>query len=284
MAQVQENKVREYRLKAELTQSQLAEAVGTSQQQIARIERAVHTAKLDLARRISKALDVPLEKLFPKSAAAIKRLDALDTRSLGDEMLNGGKLTEALDESGIELDPRCWILKVRLSNGVEKSFQISSKERKYARRAIQDQSNQFLDFETDSCRILINMECLAYAHFLFEPPALVSRQVDSEDAEDGSSPSRAVIAYTAGSSNALAFTVEADEGDPDDEDDEGQFRGLFHVASCLSRADDPYQFIFTDGDGEEVFLNSKSLVMLSVPIWVLNPDALEAEFEEESAA
>ena len=48
----------------EMTQQQLAEKVGVTRQTIVAIEKGKYTPSLDLAFRLARAFDVPLEEVF----------------------------------------------------------------------------------------------------------------------------------------------------------------------------------------------------------------------------
>lgn len=58
------NTVQEYRLKATLTQEDLAEQVGVSRQTIIAIEKGNYTPSVLLALRIAKVFRVALEDIF----------------------------------------------------------------------------------------------------------------------------------------------------------------------------------------------------------------------------
>jgi DNA-binding XRE family transcriptional regulator len=60
------NQISRFRKAQALSQRALAQKVGTSQQQIQRIEAGVQSTDLDLAARIADALSSPLEKVFPE--------------------------------------------------------------------------------------------------------------------------------------------------------------------------------------------------------------------------
>lgn len=59
------NKVKQYRLELGLSQADLAKAVGTSQQQIHRIENGLHRIDLKTATQICVKLNRKLEEVFP---------------------------------------------------------------------------------------------------------------------------------------------------------------------------------------------------------------------------
>jgi putative transcriptional regulator len=62
-----ENDVREYRRTRELSQAELAVALGVSRQTIIAIESGRYSPSLPLAFRIARFFDVPVEKLFNPS-------------------------------------------------------------------------------------------------------------------------------------------------------------------------------------------------------------------------
>ena len=58
------NNLKELRLKNSLSQEELAESVGVSRQTIISIEKSVYQPTVTLALKLSKKLQVPVEKLF----------------------------------------------------------------------------------------------------------------------------------------------------------------------------------------------------------------------------
>lgn len=58
------NKVKQYRLELGLSQADLAKLVGTSQQQIHRIENGLHRIDLKMATQICVKLNRTLEEVF----------------------------------------------------------------------------------------------------------------------------------------------------------------------------------------------------------------------------
>lgn len=273
------NRIREFRLKAGMSQRALAEKAGTSQQQVARIERGAQQASVALAGKLCSALGQPMEKLFPGSASAVRRMRSMDDREYGTDILNGGELSDEMAKAGIDLDPRTWFLKMRLSNGTTHVFNVSGSEQRRIRNLIQSTSDQFVVFDTDTARVMVNLDHLEYAHWLYEafPPSAVIRDEDSDTSEgqgdnEDEDPNKSVIVYTAGSRDALMFGV-----DPDEDEENGEFNHIFGMAE-LQGVDDPrYHFHFEDEDGEEVFLLSTSVSMLSAPLWVIDPNALDAQ-------
>lgn len=60
-----DNKVREFRKKAGLTQAALGEAVGVSRQSIVSTEKGDYAPSVYLALRLAARLDTTVEELFP---------------------------------------------------------------------------------------------------------------------------------------------------------------------------------------------------------------------------
>ncbi|MGY3703018.1 transcriptional regulator [Vagococcus martis] len=56
--------VKKYRLLKDMTQDELATAVGIRRETIGRLEKAKYNPSLELAVKISRVLDVPIEELF----------------------------------------------------------------------------------------------------------------------------------------------------------------------------------------------------------------------------
>jgi len=59
-----ESQIKKYRLLKEMTQDELANAVGIRRETIGRLEQAKYNPSLELAVRISRVLEVPIEELF----------------------------------------------------------------------------------------------------------------------------------------------------------------------------------------------------------------------------
>jgi putative transcriptional regulator len=58
------NRIKDYRVKLNLTQDELAQAVGVSRQSIISIERSRYTPSLYLALRFAKFFQCPMDELF----------------------------------------------------------------------------------------------------------------------------------------------------------------------------------------------------------------------------
>jgi len=58
------NQVKENRIRLELTQETLAKLVSVTRQTIIAIEKGGYTPSVELALKLARALDIPLEQLF----------------------------------------------------------------------------------------------------------------------------------------------------------------------------------------------------------------------------
>jgi len=269
------NKVRQIRLRLSLTQRELAEKAGTSQQQIQRIEAGKIATNIELANSISKALGKPLEAVFPQAAKALKRLREEMAAS---HYLPDDEQWSVVEKAGIEADPRTWFLQVLL-NG-EKAvieFQISASEQRRLYGAMQSEDSlaHFVVFDTDRDCVALNLQEVAFHQFLYEPPMtqFISSEEDTKD--DDRERDSARLTFIGG--HQITLGVEQDR--PDGEGDPGQLGGVFTLLDGGAHEDNE-RFLITDDSGENAFIRVGSLAMLQVPLWALN-ELADEEAEED---
>ena len=257
-------------MKLDFTQRDLAELVGTSQQQIQRIETGKIAARLELASKLAAALKTPLPQLFPAAAKPLRKVvKAYQQRQLPDD-----DEVHDLATAGIEADSRAWYFKIRLRGHKESlQFEIAPSEQRWLFKKVQleepaAQGLTFVVFDTASERVAINARELLYCHFLFE-----SAYFGQEETPQSSSD---VEVYFCGDADPLTFAVDPDDGDPEDEEDEGQFRGIFFGLELHPQEED--RLHYTDEDGEDVFIRTGDVALLRVPLLIVDP---EFESEEE---
>jgi putative transcriptional regulator len=252
------NRVKEFRRKLNLSQAELAERALTSQQQIQRLEAAVQVPRIDLATRLSKVFRVPVETLFPQSEEPYAGLP-------------------------VDPDPAVHFLKVRLLSGVEQVFPISSMDRDTLRGYLTmgdhgepHPSGRFFCFNSQQCAVAINIESVAYAHFLFEPAIMVAPEppVSAKDV------SFDIQVYLNRCPEPIKITVNPDRADQN-EVMEGEAEG-FSCEDCqvqrfLEYLDAGYTpFVdIEDSDGEEVVFQVKHIDLVMVPLVVCNPSLYE---------
>jgi DNA-binding XRE family transcriptional regulator len=263
---MEKNRVKQIRTGLKLSQRALAAAVGTSQQQIQRIETGAVAARLDLATKLSKALGEPVDRIFPGSGKVIEKLQA----EFKNSRYVPSKTYSELTEHGIEADPATWHLKILLrGHEAELIFEIPPEERRRIYSMVQGETDalSFVVFDTEGACVAINLGEVVYCHFLFDFGVI--RDEQKEDEESG------VEIYFSGSTRCFEFTPEVDEPDTEDEGDEGDFGVIFRSLETGPERHERYRF--TDVDGEDVFLRAGDIALLRVPLWVLKPELLDTD-------
>ncbi len=276
-----ENRVQQLRKALGLSQRKLAEMVGTSQQQIQRIETGRIAARVELAAKISNALEKPLNVVFPGAAKALKDADKemRETKTLPDDTW------KAMREIGLEGDPRIWTLKVILNGHRDPFFfQISGQEHSRLYSTLQDESDSaemhFAVFDTEDRRYALNLSEVSFYQFLFEADGNLIAEND-EEAQEASAEAPGdftVEILLRGQQEPIALVVDPDE--PEDEEDlTGQCGHIFYMLETYTQPSDRYRLI--DVDGEHAFIRAGDIVLLSVPLSIIEPP--EYEDGEESA-
>jgi DNA-binding XRE family transcriptional regulator len=149
-----QNNIKQLRTQLSITQRELAYMVGTSQQQIQRIETGKVAAKLGLAQAICNALDKPLNIVFPESDQLIN--DFHKKRRKTDEDL------EAIATSGIEMDSGLWTVKLWLQGQQDYLLlPISAADKRrfyyYFQETASPNVERFFVFDSDQYRYALNM-------------------------------------------------------------------------------------------------------------------------------
>lgn len=274
-----DNKIKHYRAKRGLTQAQLAELAGTSQQQIQRLETGKIAARLELATSLAKALEVTMATLFPGSARA---LTAMKKEQEGEpRYLPADKTYGRVAATGVEADSRYWIFRVQLRGQSDVlDFCVEPEEKRRLFSAVQSESGDdeelsFIVFDTKDERIGLNLAHCLYCHFIYEAREMGSSDENVSDEEEAGG----VQAYFADLLTPVRFSVDMDRGEPGDEEDAGCFRTIFFYMDI--NVERNQRFYFEDGDGENVFIRAADLALLKVPLWVVDPDFLLIDDEDE---
>lgn len=262
-----ENRVKQFRTELGLSQKKLAELVGTSQQQIQRIETGTVAARLEMATNLSKVLGKPLDIVFPGSGKVLKMLVEEPTRYTPDEAY------EELAKLGVEADPAIWTLMVLLRGHKEPlALRVAGTERRRLFALMQEEKRDanevsFVVFDTESERIALNLREMLLCHFLFDAPNQLPDVAEEEPEE--------MRVYFGGDEKPWHFEVSIDEGDPDDDDDPGQFRHILYMMENYAEKHERY--VFEDGDGEVVFLRAGDVALMRVPLRIVEPHNWDEE-------
>jgi transcriptional regulator with XRE-family HTH domain len=278
---VMKNRVRAMREKRGLTQRALADAIGTSQQQIQRLETDATSVKLDIALRVCDALEAELSQLFPGTRQLVGTGKQRKSRKELVELHYDSAALRTFNEAGIDLDPATWILKLRLRGGTTPTFVIATAEAERLRRNLEDRSSSssFFVFNSSLVVVALNWKHLLHYHELWDG------HVDA-DWHDPAISSEDVSVYLADSPTPLLFDAYPDEGDPQSDNDTGRLRGLlFELETFL----EPGEFVsFMDTDGEHAFFRADDVALMTIPLRLvneqLNADMVEAEEDEADGA
>lgn len=268
-----DNRIREFRKQLGMTQRSLAQAAGTSQQQIQRIESGVQDARFDLAVRICSSLQRPMGEVFPSTARALKKTPA-PTAVAPHRMSDA--LYFALEDAGLDMDPRAWLFKFRLDGGHTGQLWVSGREKGRLLNAVQSpEQGKFVVFDTDTHRYAINLGHLVYGHFMFEAAATM----EESSAEGAPWPLRLALRFS-DSPDPVFFEIEGDTESMDEDPDaeEGvQLQDLFyHIEAGANDI-----LSFADEDGEVVVFSAKKVSMVWVPLRAVNAELRDSEREGE---
>lgn len=262
-----QNNIKQLRTQLSITQRELAYMVGTSQQQIQRIETGKIAAKLGLAQAICIALDKPLNIVFPESEQLI--YDFHKNRRKTDEDL------EAIATNGIEMDSGLWTIKLWLQGQPDYLLlSISAADKRrfyyYFQEKTSPNVEQFFVFDSDQYRYALNMHEVVFHQFLSDglPPIVTEEDDDYEDDYFN------VQITLVNGGPVIPLSVEPDALQNEETDDIGQLNAFFEKLDCEPETTDRY--MLTDEDGEDAFIRIGSIAMVRVVL-----DALEPVEEDE---
>lgn len=250
------------RTAAGLSQRALAELVGTSQQQIQRVESGVQTVRIDLAARIADALNASLTEIFPAlgEGGTAKRKKRRVNRNVKPPPFSN----EQLSDAGIEADPRHWTVSFGFDDGREFNYYISSGEKERISSIIWSKTFDFFVFDTNTKRVAVNRAKINYAHFLFDIGVIQEHEVQETEQ---------VVINFIGNKEAVKFDVEPDTVDlgKDDAGFNSQIQNMFFYIEG-NEADEDEILWFDDVDGERVYVRSKQVLSIEVPLLCCEPE------------
>ncbi|EMM7796631.1 helix-turn-helix transcriptional regulator [Klebsiella oxytoca] len=264
-----QNNIKQLRTELSITQSELAHMVGTSQQQVQRIETGKVAAKLGLAQAICNALDKPLSIVFPESDQLINNFHK--TRRTTDEDL------EAIATSGIEMDSGLWTVKLWLQGQQDYLLlPISAGDKRrfyyYFQETASPNVERFFVFDSNQYRYALNIREVVFHQFLSDVlPPIVDEENDYYEDDYFN-----VHVTLVNGGPVVPLSVEPDAPQNDETDDIGQLNAFFEKLDCEPETTDRY--MLTDEDGEDAFIRIGSIAMVRVVL-----DALEPVEEDESS-
>jgi transcriptional regulator with XRE-family HTH domain len=253
-----ENRIFELRKAGKLTQRELAERAGTSQQQIQRVEAGVVAVRLDLGTRIADALGVKLHDVFPGLRVPTKtrrRKDHFDDH-----------------EPAVDLDPRIWTAIFFMFDGRQFAFEVSSFDMRRLERIVNSSNKKFLVFNSRDRSVAVNRTKLAACQFRFDPPSIVRPESDEESYE--------LRLHLVSSPKPLSFEIEPDTKavEQDEEGFSSLLQRLFIDLDGMDEGDDEV-VRFDDVDGERVYARGRELVLVEAPLECCKPPLFEKSME-----
>jgi putative transcriptional regulator len=256
---MQKNRVKDLRAEQGLTQKQLAASVGTSQQQIQRIESGLQTVRFDLAMRICEALKAKAADVFPE--VKVPLMDALK-RGV-ESPYKDERLVGQLENCGFDMAREHWSFKYRLRGGLDGCLPISDAERDKLWEATQaNEQESFLVFDSAGRRYAINRTHLMFWQFCFD----VSASFHPDEQEEAPT---ICVTFSDGSRCEFLSLPDGQAKDEEEIEDE-ELKDLFLHANAGRKI-----LSFLDGDGERVFLQSKDVCLFSAPLIDLYPNISE---------
>jgi len=272
------NRIKEFRKLKGMTQRELAKAVGTSQQQIQRIESGSVEARIDVALKICEALESTMPKLFPHSA---KPLSNAQRRGVKPELiLEDSQLIDELSHAGIGMDLSTHFIELNLKCGNSVRISLPKEAKGILWQAIQEEvtGTKFCIFNSAYSRVALNLDHVVTAHFLFEafdtPADQAFDGLSSEDDDE-------LRMISPSLRNTFCLEIEADTEDLSVEDDPDrqsvQLQDLFHYTSNAEFVPGS-KVLITNRDGEPVWIRLDEASVISVPLNMVEPSIfLDAE-------
>lgn len=264
-----QNKIKQFRTQLSITQRGLAESVGTSQQQIQRIEAGKVAAKLGLAQAICAVLNKPLSAVFPDGDDALKEFRSYRTQT--DEVL------DSFAANGIEIDNGIWSVKIYLRGHQDPLWlPISAADKRRFFAYFQEKTDldieRFFIFDSEQHRYALNTREVAFHQFLFEPLAPIYGDGDEHGNEDFY---YNVHITLENGGPIIGLSVESDEPENEETGALGQLDGFFDMLE--SGPEKTARYVIADADGEDAFIRIGSIAMVKASL-----DALESiENDEE---
>ena len=250
------NRIRKFREKKGLSQRQLAQLLGTSQQQIQRYEVGNSPVRMDIAMHLTAVLGVGANELFPGIRAPFAKL-----RKQGG-VPNRADVDKALRAGGVETDPTLWTVDMTLRGGMRRHYRISVADKDRLKRDLQTLSfdekddSPFFWFESTDYSVTVNLEHVLACQILFDFHLSETETKMEESSEN-------VRVWLTPSAEPLTYRVE-----PNEERDEAGL--LPFEADFLVHLDGPVQVLrfvnFEDEDGETAYFQTKDIILVEAAL------------------
>ena len=270
------NKVRELRKRAGVPRQALAQKVSISNVELHRIESNKHPVPIPVANAICAEIAAPLETAFPgtkKAYAAYKKeMDAPD-RGVSDATYRH------LREVGLEGDTRKYTLKLMLRDQQSQfffPFLPSEFDRLFSAAQGEDSDESevsFIVFDSDNCRVAINLHAAVFCQFLWDADIGKSMAVEAVAAVSGDNSNHSLQVYLSTIRAPVFIAVEGEDGTDLDNEHNHVSYAFFRLDSGGMQAHERIHIV--DEDGENIFLRAGDIALLTAPLWVLDSSELD---------
>lgn len=273
------NKIREFRVAKGLSQSRLAALVGTSQQQIQRIESGVQTTKAWLAISICNVLGVKLNQAFPRIDRPVKaamkrtkRQDVLDQRGL-----------DEIERAGVDMRNAQWRFVYELRGGTSGFFWVAHAEMERLKEFLHDDdedlAGEFFVFDSLEFRVAVNPAHILHAQLLFDVGLM--NPENRREMEVG--PCEVAFHFAPGGKTVGVEmdpdSISMSEGVEQDEDPHRyQLQEMFAYLGINSGFP---RLAIVDMDGEENFMRIADVALIVCPLRLVEVDLYAAEDDED---
>lgn len=262
--------VRRLRKKRALSRRGLARVARVPLSAVRRIEYGM-LARIDEATRICLALETPADEVFKQAFERLRKVKGRE--ELANLAWNDATFRAEMASGGIDIHPAEWTLKVRMTGGGERFFDISRPDLDRLWDCLPevegDGGSRFFRFEGRDVSVAVGLRHLVHVHAMFDSPGNVQRKKGE--------PERIEI-LLAGDRKFHVFDAEPDEREDGEEPSpcQGQLGDLMESLP----AEEEGFVSFLDGDGERAGFATASLAMVCVPHWLLWGCDDEPEMEE----
>jgi DNA-binding XRE family transcriptional regulator len=270
------NRIKQFRHAKGLSQRALADLCGISQQHLQRLEVEVSPIRLELAIRLSDALQASIEAVFPALSPVLTKFPG--------KKLKSNDACQALETAGVELEGVVWVAKFGLRGGCAVDFTLSSADQRRLDANLTDFEDEpmsrFFWFHSERYSVVVNLMHTVYFRLMFHSPGI---PLHPEESMVEGAPS--ILVWMNGQQESLSFQSVPDEPEPDDDDDEDN-DGFGQLQQMLIELDGGMSneggFVsFMDDDGEWVYLRVADIAMIAVPHWLLKPEILDEDETDE---
>jgi transcriptional regulator with XRE-family HTH domain len=266
-----QNRIREFRHNAKLTQLQLSAKARIGLSRLQRLEAGIEPVRVDHAQRICLALGSTLEVIFPATLAIAEKFTHGNNSCW--ELLGDQEFREQLETAGMDTDPLQWTFKYHLRGGCEGLVEVSGKTKRRLWSAVHDaigEVSEFVVFDGGGKRLALNLKYLDLCQFLFDRADTVTHKEDERGLQE-------LQLFLADDREPHRFEVEPDYMKTEAIDIGMNHRSaqLQSLLTALKTGHDAEEFLgFEDFDGEVAFFRRDAVALVTVPLICVEPAVL----------